>query len=153
MTTLRRRQFQRCNHLNSPQPSLLSHRKQQTLLLQVLPCFLFASFFSFLVFSLFLYFLFTSVLSLLLHLRIVLARCRPGCMQRTLSHVISPTCELAFFCAVLLLVACGVVFCQQYFWCHTTFRFFLYLIQIPFSFFVTVWLHNTYDHISKTAVQ
>ena len=48
-TILKGGQFQRCNHLNSPQPSLLSHRKQQTLLLQVLPCFPFASFFSFLV--------------------------------------------------------------------------------------------------------
>ena len=49
----------------------------------------------------------------LLHLRIVLARYLPGCMQRTLSHVISPLASLLFFCADLLLVVRGVVFCQQ----------------------------------------
>ena len=76
-------------------------------------CFLLQSY----SFSLFLYFLFTSVymLSPLLHLRIALSRCRPGCMQRTLSHVISLTCEPTFFCAALLLVACGVVFVNNIF--------------------------------------
>ena len=92
------------------------------------------SFLSFFSFSLFLFFLFTSCLSLLLHLRIVLARYLPCCMQRTLSHVISPTCELTFFCATLLLVVCGVVFLSTIFLMSYNLQIFLYLIQISFSF-------------------
>ena len=96
-------------------------------------CFL-LQFFSF---SLFLYFLFTSVymLSPLLHLRIVLARYLPGCMQRTLLHIISPTCEFTFFCAALLLVVCGVVFLSTIFLMSYNIQIFLVSDSNPFFFF------------------
>ena len=113
-------------------------------------CFL-LQFFSFLTFPLFLvYVCFISPLALA---DCFSTLCRPGCMQRTLSHVISPTCELAFFCAALLLVVCGVVFLSTIFLMSYNIQIFLVSDTNPFFFFVTVWLHNTYDHISKTAVQ
>ena len=92
-------------------------------------CFL-LQFFSF---SPFLYFLFTSV-SLHAISPLALADCFSTLSPRlhakdTFARYL-PHLRAYFFLRCSLIGRLWSSFCQQYFWCHTTFRFFLYLIQL-----------------------
>ena len=92
----------------------------------------------FLAFLLFLYFLFTSVsLHAISHLALVdcfSTLCRPGCMQRTLSHVISPTCELAFLLHCSLIGRLWSSFLSTIFLMSYNLHIFLVSDTNPFSF-------------------